>query len=106
MAKKGSVFGGLRQFDGYAKTLDDFRVKTTTGASGNNYIHLTSKTLLLTTQPLSYRHQHTDHYYACVFRINRIYHSTLETKSRSRQEQKRKDAHQFQHYISQHAMPQ
>lgn len=35
MAKKGSVFGGLRQFDGYAKTLDDFRVKTTTGASGN-----------------------------------------------------------------------
>ncbi|KAL7320592.1 ER-derived vesicles protein erv46 [Mucor circinelloides] len=33
MAKKGSVFGGLRQFDGYAKTLDDFRVKTTTGAS-------------------------------------------------------------------------
>ncbi|KAI8639992.1 endoplasmic reticulum vesicle transporter-domain-containing protein [Parasitella parasitica] len=33
MAKKGSVFGGLRQFDGYAKTLDDFRVKTTSGAS-------------------------------------------------------------------------
>ncbi|CEP11468.1 hypothetical protein [Parasitella parasitica] len=34
MAKKGSVFRGLRQFDGYAKTLDDFRVKTTGGASG------------------------------------------------------------------------
>ncbi|OBZ88654.1 Endoplasmic reticulum-Golgi intermediate compartment protein 3 [Choanephora cucurbitarum] len=33
MAKKGSLFGDLRQFDGYAKTLDDFRVKTTTGAS-------------------------------------------------------------------------
>jgi hypothetical protein len=34
MAKKGSLFGNLRQLDGYAKTLDDFRVKTTTGASG------------------------------------------------------------------------
>ncbi|KAI8085769.1 endoplasmic reticulum vesicle transporter-domain-containing protein [Gilbertella persicaria] len=33
MAKKSSLFGNLRQFDGYAKTLDDFRVKTTTGAS-------------------------------------------------------------------------
>ncbi|KAG2235128.1 hypothetical protein INT48_006509 [Thamnidium elegans] len=33
MSKKGSVFGNLRQLDGYAKTLDDFRVKTTTGAS-------------------------------------------------------------------------
>ncbi|CAO3645856.1 unnamed protein product [Mucor hiemalis] len=27
------MFGNLRQLDGYAKTLDDFRVKTTTGAS-------------------------------------------------------------------------
>jgi hypothetical protein len=42
MAKKVSVFGNLRQFDGYAKTLDDFRVKTTTGASGTSTssIHL------------------------------------------------------------------
>lgn len=36
MAKKGSLFNNFKQFDGYAKTLDDFRVKTTTGASGNN----------------------------------------------------------------------
>ncbi|KAI8983926.1 endoplasmic reticulum vesicle transporter-domain-containing protein [Mycotypha africana] len=33
MAKKGSLFRNLKQFDGYAKTLDDFRVKTTSGAS-------------------------------------------------------------------------
>ncbi|CAO3650588.1 unnamed protein product [Cunninghamella blakesleeana] len=33
MAKQGSLFVKFRQFDGYAKTLDDFRVKTTTGAS-------------------------------------------------------------------------
>ncbi|KAI7898590.1 endoplasmic reticulum vesicle transporter-domain-containing protein [Cokeromyces recurvatus] len=33
MAKKGFLFGNLRQLDGYAKTLDDFRVKTVTGAS-------------------------------------------------------------------------
>lgn len=36
MSKKGSIFGNLRQLDGYAKTLDDFRVKTTTGASGKD----------------------------------------------------------------------
>jgi hypothetical protein len=34
MARKGSLFNNFKQFDGYAKTLDDFRVKTTTGASG------------------------------------------------------------------------
>ncbi|KAG0735830.1 hypothetical protein G6F57_011100 [Rhizopus arrhizus] len=33
MAKKGSLFRNLRQFDGYAKTLDEFRIKTTSGAS-------------------------------------------------------------------------
>ncbi|CEI91234.1 hypothetical protein RMCBS344292_05532 [Rhizopus microsporus] len=33
MAKKGALFRNLRQFDGYAKTLDEFRVKTTSGAS-------------------------------------------------------------------------
>ncbi|KAI8098694.1 endoplasmic reticulum vesicle transporter-domain-containing protein [Halteromyces radiatus] len=33
MAKQGSVFLKFRQFDAYAKTLDDFRVKTTTGAT-------------------------------------------------------------------------
>ncbi|KAI8339738.1 endoplasmic reticulum vesicle transporter-domain-containing protein [Chlamydoabsidia padenii] len=33
MARQGSVFSKFRQFDAYAKTLDDFRVKTTTGAS-------------------------------------------------------------------------
>ncbi|KAI7872260.1 endoplasmic reticulum vesicle transporter-domain-containing protein [Mucor mucedo] len=44
MAKKGSVFGNLRQLDGYAKTLDDFRVKTTTGAS----VTLMSTLIILT----------------------------------------------------------
>lgn len=34
MAKQGSLFVKFRQFDAYAKTLDDFRVKTTTGATG------------------------------------------------------------------------
>ncbi|KAI8062499.1 endoplasmic reticulum vesicle transporter-domain-containing protein [Gongronella butleri] len=33
MAKQGSLFVRFRQFDAYAKTLDDFRVKTTTGAT-------------------------------------------------------------------------
>ncbi|KAL0089075.1 endoplasmic reticulum vesicle transporter-domain-containing protein [Phycomyces blakesleeanus] len=33
MAKDGSLFVRFRQFDAYAKTLDDFRVKTLTGAS-------------------------------------------------------------------------
>ncbi|CAO3600769.1 unnamed protein product [Absidia cylindrospora] len=33
MTRKGSVFPSFRQFDAYAKTLDDFRVKTATGAS-------------------------------------------------------------------------
>ncbi|ORX53598.1 DUF1692-domain-containing protein [Hesseltinella vesiculosa] len=33
MAKQGSLFLRFRQFDAYAKTLDDFRVKTTTGAT-------------------------------------------------------------------------
>ncbi|KAI9473390.1 MAG: endoplasmic reticulum vesicle transporter-domain-containing protein [Benjaminiella poitrasii] len=33
MAKKGFLFGNLRQLDGYAKTLDDFRIKTVTGAT-------------------------------------------------------------------------
>ncbi|KAI8978466.1 endoplasmic reticulum vesicle transporter-domain-containing protein [Pilobolus umbonatus] len=32
MARKGTIFGGFRQLDGYGKTLDDFRIKTTTGA--------------------------------------------------------------------------
>ncbi|KAL1935903.1 hypothetical protein VTP01DRAFT_37 [Rhizomucor pusillus] len=32
MAKQGSLFVRFRQFDAYAKTLDDFRVKTTSGA--------------------------------------------------------------------------
>ncbi|KAI8364804.1 endoplasmic reticulum vesicle transporter-domain-containing protein [Radiomyces spectabilis] len=32
MAKQGSIFLRFRNFDAYAKTLDDFRVKTTTGA--------------------------------------------------------------------------
>jgi len=32
MARKGSLFSNMRQLDGYGKTLDDFRVKTTTGA--------------------------------------------------------------------------
>ncbi|KAI9315741.1 ERGIC and golgi 3 [Dichotomocladium elegans] len=33
MAKQGSFLLRFRQFDAYAKTLDDFRVKTTTGAT-------------------------------------------------------------------------
>ncbi|KAI8143705.1 endoplasmic reticulum vesicle transporter-domain-containing protein [Fennellomyces sp. T-0311] len=33
MAKQGSLFLRFRQFDAYAKTLDDFRVKTTSGAA-------------------------------------------------------------------------
>ncbi|KAI9489483.1 endoplasmic reticulum-golgi intermediate compartment protein 3 [Zychaea mexicana] len=33
MAKQGSMFLRFRQFDAYAKTLDDFRVKTTAGAA-------------------------------------------------------------------------
>lgn len=61
MAKKGSVFGGLRQFDGYAKTLDDFRVKTTTGASGN-FVPSTSKThVLISVQSPSSAHSSSLH---------------------------------------------
>ncbi|KAI7877170.1 endoplasmic reticulum-golgi intermediate compartment protein 3-like protein [Lichtheimia hyalospora FSU 10163] len=33
MAKQGSFFVRFRNFDAYAKTLDDFRVKTTSGAT-------------------------------------------------------------------------
>ncbi|KAG2221396.1 hypothetical protein INT45_012647 [Circinella minor] len=33
MARQGSMFLRFRQFDAYAKTLDDFRIKTTTGAA-------------------------------------------------------------------------
>jgi hypothetical protein len=47
MAKKGSLFGNLRQLDGYAKTLDDFRVKTTTGASGWCCFYYTNSCWLL-----------------------------------------------------------
>lgn len=36
MAKQGSFFVRFRNFDAYAKTLDDFRVKTTAGATGKN----------------------------------------------------------------------
>lgn len=34
MARQGSLAFRFRQFDAYAKTLDDFRVKTTAGATG------------------------------------------------------------------------
>lgn len=50
------MFGNLRQLDGYAKTLDDFRVKTTTGASGKLFIliscflHICEKKLIQKTR--------------------------------------------------------
>ncbi|RUO95511.1 ERGIC and golgi 3 [Jimgerdemannia flammicorona] len=33
MPKQGSVLNRFRSFDAYAKTLDDFRIKTTSGAT-------------------------------------------------------------------------
>lgn len=32
-------FKGLSQIDAYAKTLDDFRIKTSTGGTGNPFDH-------------------------------------------------------------------
>jgi len=37
-AEKETAFTSLKKFDAYAKTLDDFRVKTSTGAIGRRMI--------------------------------------------------------------------
>lgn len=39
------LFGRLRQFDAYPKTLEDFRIKTFGGATGNTSPLRTSKGL-------------------------------------------------------------
>lgn len=38
MAGSGDLFGKLKQFDAYPKTLEDFRVKTFGGAASNMVI--------------------------------------------------------------------
>jgi len=39
MGKRGSVLSQIQSFDAYAKTLDDFRIKTYYGAACMSFIH-------------------------------------------------------------------
>jgi hypothetical protein len=78
MARQGSVFSRFRQFDAYAKTLDDFRVKTTTGASGkiiSAFVDLVIDLYCL----YSDHHQHNLDWLPHLFRIAGLLNTNLAT---------------------------
>jgi hypothetical protein len=41
MGKQGSLFENVQRFDAFAKTLDDFRIRTKTGALGELLVDIT-----------------------------------------------------------------
>ena len=97
-SEDGGFVSSLKQFDAYAKPMDDFRIKTTSGAAG---------TLLISSRnpfKLSFSHHHIEHYHH-VFNPQRVcrldgqqYGSLVDCRYLA----KGKDEYSCQYYISEY----